>query len=134
MVLLTVLLFLSLPMCLLAQHQYTITFQRSGSTVILMCRNESSGSDVDVEMDSSIDFFVNRTDGVRIDDQPSSLSELLSRMARRLVRIGRTATFQMTPKLEGYYSCGTRTTESLQRPLLVCKFVNLKSCICCGLL
>ena len=126
--------FLSFPMCLSAQHQYALSFHRSGSTVILMCHNESSGSNIDVEMDSSIDFFVNRSRGDRIDDQPTSLSVLLSRMARRLERIGRAASFQMTPELEGYYSCGTRTTESFPIPLLVCKFINLKSCMGCCLL
>lgn len=94
-----------------------------------MCRNDSSGSHIDVEANRNIDFYVNRTRGHRNADQPIHLSELLRNMASRLERTGTAAYFVITPELEGYYSCGTSTTDSLEKPLLVCKFAEFLNMI-----
>ena len=96
---------------------FSITFRRTGDVITLSCRDEDTGTDIDVEVNNSILFNVNLTKGDRIGS--ANLSERLS--PRTLMRTGTGATFTITRELGGFYSCGTSDGAQSNTQPLICK-------------
>ena len=84
---------LSLSVC---QSPLTLIFSRSGvagsgNIITLICRDQ--GIDINLRMNDSIEFFVNRTFA-------------LDRARLTISTEGTSASFKMTAELEGTFTCG----------------------------
>ena len=88
-------------------------------TVTFRCRNSSTHLDLNVE-DGNIKFYLNFTQGDR--SGPSDLDEILS--PRGLFRNRQYATFEITPQLNGLYSCGTGPGQQSNVVPLIGKLID----------
>ena len=70
----------------------------SGNIITLICRDEQDMA-IDLRMNDSIKFFVNRT----FEHDEQSLDRLVQ---LTMASQGTSASFQITPELEGNYACG----------------------------
>ena len=95
-----------------AQPEYTILFERFGSGIIaLRCRHE--GSDQFVQINETIRYWINITNGERPAGFETDLerrlgSALIFPQDRSVARV----TFKISPELEGLYTCGRIDTEN----------------------
>ena len=113
-----ILIFVSLS----EQQPYTLEFRRVGDVIILQCKDNNTNQLLQVSTDSTVRFWVNRTEGIRPAGFEPDLGE---RTEVGLIRGDRDATFLLTPDLEGYFSCGIQPMSGPvveSRPiLLICK-------------
>lgn len=109
----------------LSTLQFTLRFERTVDVITLSCHDDSLASNIDVERNESIRFYVNRTVGVR--DGPADLED----REVNLERAGSGATFLINRAIEGYYSCGTENPQvGGEAQLLICEFLCIyrRSC------
>ena len=100
-------------------EQLRLGFQRTINSITLFCFNED-GIKINLEMNTSVRLFVNRTDG------PTSMD--LEQMGVRVVKSETDVTFIITSKLEGYYTCARVTQDGIRSSLaqpLICESVEL---------
>jgi hypothetical protein len=85
-------------------EQFRLVFERSVNVINLNCLDEA-GQAINLVVNTSVRFYLNRTDGIQ----------------SILMRSGTGATFVINPALEGDYSCGTEdslVTLSQPEPLI----------------
>ena len=100
-----------------AEQPYILLFRRNSrdDVVFLMCRDSATFLDINVEVNTNIQFYLNLTVGVRIG--PAILEERISPAV--LTRSGTAAHFTISRELNGFYSCGTsETQQSNVQPLI----------------
>ena len=96
-----------------SQSDYRILFGRVGDTIILGCRHSSGQS---LQVNATIRYWLNRTDSVRSTDDFED--DLQVRLGSRLILSNPpeserpSATFPLTPDLEGRYTCGKKISEN----------------------
>ena len=85
------------------QTYSTILDGRTVDVIVLRCRNDTTATDVDLETNAGVLFFiyntVEATTGMRVLDEILGVA---------LIRSGINARFRITRDIEGYYSCGPR--------------------------
>lgn len=87
-----------------SQESYRLLNVRplNSDTITFKCQKMPSGELINIERNQSITFWLNRTRGIR--NGEANLRER-NDLPGKVVR-GETFTFQITPELEGLYSCG----------------------------
>ena len=96
-----------------SQSEYTIQFGRAGDVIILGCRHSSGQL---LQVNTTIRYWLNRTDSVRPRDDFED--DLQVRLGSGLILSNPpesdrpSATFPLTPDLEGRYTCGEKMSEN----------------------
>ena len=100
---------------------YALEFQRTPSNldiIALRCRNLTTGTLVQVALDSRIRFWVNRTEVRAVGFE----TDLEMRTDISLQKTEESVTFLLTPELEGHYTCGEVNRGESESILLISKW------------